>query len=42
MNEEIEIKPGDPDECEGNGTHKDIECRCDECDYFLYCFPQND
>lgn len=29
-------------DCLGNGEHNDIavEMRCDECDYFLYCFPQ--
>ncbi|MBM6920150.1 hypothetical protein H6A12_03120 [Phocea massiliensis] len=30
--------------CLGNGTHDDeqgnrIECCCDECDYYLECFP---
>ena len=24
-------------ECLGNGTHKGIECCCDECDYMLCC-----
>lgn len=29
-------------DCLGNGEHDDIavELRCDECGYFLYCFPQ--
>jgi hypothetical protein len=27
-------------ECLGNGTHDDIEIQCDECNYFLECFPQ--
>ena len=32
------------DNCFGNGKHTDkngtiIECCCDECDYFLDCFP---
>lgn len=26
--------------CLGNGEHKEYECCCDECDYYLYCFPQ--
>ena len=25
--------------CLGSGEHKDYECCCDECDYFLICFP---
>ena len=32
-------------DCFGNGEHTDgngnlIECCCDECNYFLCCFPQ--
>ena len=26
-------------ECLGNGEHPGIECCCDECDYYLVCFP---
>ncbi len=26
--------------CLGNGEHPEYECCCDECDYFLKCFPQ--
>ena len=26
-------------DCLGNGEHEDLECCCDECDYYLYCFP---
>ena len=31
-------------DCLGNGEHTDkngnlIECCCDECDYYLKCFP---
>lgn len=26
-------------ECIGNGEHEEVECCCDECDYFLFCFP---
>ena len=29
-------------DCPGNGVHKETECCCDECDYYLYCFPQYD
>lgn len=28
--------------CLGNGMHIKYECCCDECDYYLYCFPQYD
>ncbi len=28
--------------CLGNGEHPEYECCCDECDYYLYCFPQYD
>ena len=27
-------------ECKGNGKHEGIEIQCDECDYFLICFPE--
>ena len=37
-----ELKPGKPDECEGNGKHPLFELCCDECDYFLKCFPEWD
>ncbi|MBQ7345017.1 MAG: hypothetical protein IJW45_03015 [Oscillospiraceae bacterium] len=26
-------------DCLGNGEHPDLECCCDECDYYLACFP---
>ena len=26
--------------CLGNGEHKEYECCCEECDYYLGCFPQ--
>ena len=29
-------------DCLGNGENEKYECCCDECDYFLYCFPQFD
>lgn len=34
-----ELTPGKPDECQGNGEHPDFEICCDECDYYLDCFP---
>ena len=36
---EVEITPGEPDACLGNGE-QGFECCCDECDYFLLCFPE--
>ena len=29
-------------ECAGNGNHDDIEIQCEECDYFLECYPNTD
>lgn len=26
-------------DCLGNGSHTDIECCCDECDYLMVCYP---
>ena len=37
----IELAPGEPDICLGNGE-QGFECCCDECDYYLRCFPQFD
>ena len=37
----IELTPGKPDVCLGNGK-QGLECCCDECDYFLACFPEFD
>ena len=37
----VELTPGKPDVCLGNGE-KGFECCCDECDYFLLCFPEFD
>ena len=37
----VELTPGDPIVCLGNGE-QGFECCCDECDYFLFCFPQFD
>ena len=42
----IQLNPGENGtNCEGNGTSYDkngnlIECSCDECDFFLICFPE--
>ena len=35
----VELTPGKPDVCLGNGM-QGYECCCDECDYFLLCFPE--
>ena len=35
-----ELKPGDPEACQGNGQHEGFECCCDECDYLQLCFPE--
>lgn len=35
-----ELAPGDPENCQGNGEHPDFEICCDECDYYLACFPE--
>ena len=37
----IELMPGEPSVCLGNGEHEG-ECCCDECDYYLLCFPEFD
>ena len=37
----VELTPGDPDACLGNGE-QGFECCCDECDYYLLCFPEFD
>ena len=26
-------------DCLGNGEHQEYECLCDECDFYLVCFP---
>ena len=28
-------------DCLGNGTHKDIDCCCDECDYMMCCIESH-
>lgn len=37
----VELTPEKPDACLGNGK-QGFECCCDECDYFLLCFPEFD
>ena len=37
----IELMPGEPVVCLGNGE-QGFECCCDECDYYLLCFPEFD
>ena len=38
---EVELTPGERDVCLGNGK-QGFECCCDECDFFLLCFPEFD
>ena len=35
----VELTPGNPTGCLGNGM-QGFECCCDECDYYLLCFPK--
>ncbi len=37
----VELAPGDPSVCLGKGEYG-FECCCDECDYYLLCFPEFD
>ena len=37
----VELTPGEPGTCIGNGE-SGFECCCDECDYYLLCFPEFD
>lgn len=37
----VELMPGEPTACLGNGE-QGFECCCDECDYYLLCFPEID
>lgn len=34
------ILPGEWQYCPSNGENEGIRCRCDNCDYFLECFPE--
>ena len=36
-----ELTPGEPTACLGNGA-QGFACCCDECDYYLLCFPEFD
>ena len=38
---EVELTPGEPNVCLGNGE-QGFECCCDEYDYYLLCFPEFD
>ena len=35
----VELTPGEPAVCLGNGQ-QGFECCCDECDYYLLCYPE--
>ena len=37
----VVITPGESDVCLGNGE-QGFDCCCDECDYYLLCFPDCD
>ena len=37
----VELVPREPTVCLGNGE-QGFECCCDECDYYLLCFPEFD
>ena len=37
----VNLTPGEPAVCLGNGDGE-FECCCDECDFFLLCFPEFD
>ena len=37
----VELTPGVPTVCLGNGE-QGFECCCDECDYYMLCFPEYD
>ncbi len=40
---EIKLTPSkNGEKCIGNGKHPGIEIQCDECDFFLVCFPEWD
>ena len=38
---DVELMPEEPVACLGNGK-QGFECCCDECDYYLRCFPEFD
>ena len=35
-----ELTPGDPQNCLGGDNHPEHPLCCDECDYYLACFPE--
>lgn len=37
----VELTPGEPAVCLGNGE-QGFECCCDECDYYLLCYPERE
>ena len=37
----VELTPGERSVCLGNGE-QGFECCCDECSYYLLCFPEFD
>ena len=37
-----ELTPGDPQNCLGGDNHPEHPLCCDECDYYLACFPEWD
>ena len=36
----VELTPGKPDVCLGGDKPPEYPLCCDECDYFLLCFPE--
>lgn len=39
MPNEVELTPSlNGAECIGNGEHSEVECQCDECDFYQECF----
>lgn len=34
------LAPGQPKMCLGNGDFPGFECCCDNCDFYLRCFPE--
>lgn len=38
----VELTPGEPSRCKGNGKDYPMTCCCDECDFFLKCFLEWD
>lgn len=39
---EMELTPSpNGEKCIANGQHEGVEIACDECDFFLECFPDS-